>query len=204
VKFHVIFASAAFFAAIHPISAAQPACGPVVFRASVELAASELSLADLVAAPACAEFMHAAGRIRLGGAPRAGSPRVFTGDELRALLQRLAKQAGHAAIEADSFGIPDRIIVRRAGPDGPPRTAPKSSKPERLEFSVIREAVPLVHPGETVSLSWNQDGILLLGRVVCLDRGGLGAKVRARMPRGSIVNAVVAGVGQLRAGSSEL
>jgi len=61
---------------------------------------------------------------------------------------------------------------------------------------------PLVRPGETVTLLWDQDGIRLVVPAVCLDRGAQGQQVRARILRsGRIVPAVVVRAGSLRAAS---
>ncbi len=59
---------------------------------------------------------------------------------------------------------------------------------------------PLVRPGETATLSWDQDGIRLVVPVVCLDRGQLGQTVRARILAGNrTLAAIVTGPETLRA-----
>lgn len=61
---------------------------------------------------------------------------------------------------------------------------------------------PLVYPGDRVSLLWDQDGIRLVVPAVCLDRGGPGEAVRARMVRGGrLVRAIVLSAARLRAAS---
>lgn len=50
---------------------------------------------------------------------------------------------------------------------------------------------PLIRPGQKTTLVWEQDGIRLEAAVVCLDQGGVGDRVRARLARGKIVHAVV-------------
>lgn len=66
----------------------------------------------------------------------------------------------------------------------------------------LSRRVPLVRPGETVSLLWDQDGIRLVIPAVSLDAGGPGEAVRARVARGGrVVHAIVVSAGQLRAAS---
>lgn len=61
---------------------------------------------------------------------------------------------------------------------------------------------PLVRPGETVSLLWDQDGIRVVVPAVCLDRGGPGERVRARILQGGrLISAIVVSAGRLRAAS---
>jgi Chaperone for flagella basal body P-ring formation len=63
-------------------------------------------------------------------------------------------------------------------------------------------ALPLVRPGQTVTLLWDQDGIRLVVPAVCLDRGAPGENVRARMGHGgAVVRAIVVSAGMLRAAS---
>ena len=60
----------------------------------------------------------------------------------------------------------------------------------------------LVHPGETVTLLWDQDGIRLLVPAVCLDPGRAGEPVRASIVRsGRTIRAIVESAGTLRAAS---
>jgi hypothetical protein len=59
---------------------------------------------------------------------------------------------------------------------------------------------PVVKPGDTLTLLWDQAGIRLVLPVVCLDRGGLGDAVRVRIKNGSrVLRAEVVGGGMLRA-----
>jgi Chaperone for flagella basal body P-ring formation len=61
---------------------------------------------------------------------------------------------------------------------------------------------PLVRPGETVTLLWDQDGIRLVVPAVALDAGLPGEPVRARIARGGrLVRAIVVSAGTLRAAS---
>jgi hypothetical protein len=61
---------------------------------------------------------------------------------------------------------------------------------------------PLVRPGETVTLLWDQGGIRLVVPAVCLDKGTAGEAVRARIVRGGrMVRAVVESAGRLRVAS---
>jgi len=58
---------------------------------------------------------------------------------------------------------------------------------------------PLLRPGKTVTLLWDQDGIRVVVPAVCLDPGDEGQKVRARIVRGGrIVPAIVVSAGELR------
>jgi flagella basal body P-ring formation protein FlgA len=52
-----------------------------------------------------------------------------------------------------------------------------------------------------MTLIWDQDGIRLLARVICLDPGEAGQVVRARLTHGRVVRAVVVSAGMLRATS---
>jgi hypothetical protein len=65
----------------------------------------------------------------------------------------------------------------------------------------FQKSLPLlVRPGETVTLIWEEAGIRLVLPVTCLDRGGLGQAVRARMKTGGrVLRAEVVGEGKLRA-----
>jgi hypothetical protein len=59
---------------------------------------------------------------------------------------------------------------------------------------------PAVRPGQRATLVWEQNGIRLEIPVVCLDGGGKGATVRARVgPSGRTLRAIVTESGQLRA-----
>jgi len=58
---------------------------------------------------------------------------------------------------------------------------------------------PLVHRGQKVDLLWDRDGIRLLATAMCLEEGGKGAVVRARIQRtGRVMSAVVSSSGELR------
>lgn len=64
----------------------------------------------------------------------------------------------------------------------------------------LAQARPLVRPGETVTLLWEQDGIRLTVPAVCLDAGGAGQRVRARIVGGPrLISAIVVSAGRLRA-----
>jgi len=82
------------------------------------------------------------------------------------------------------------------------RLAADSSLSSGLPASGSERTPPLVRPGQTVTLLWDQDGIRLVVPAVCLDRGAPGEKVRARMGRGgAVVPAIVVSAGMLRAAS---
>ena len=84
---------------------------------------------------------------------------------------------------------PGRSEQPPSGSPRPPRSSPASGK-------------PLVRPGEAVALLWDQDGIRLVVPAICLDPGGAGQSVRARIaPHGRLVRAIVISAGQLRTAS---
>lgn len=57
----------------------------------------------------------------------------------------------------------------------------------------------LVHRGEAATLIWDQEGIRVAMAAICLDSGGRGNVVRARVARaGRVFRAVVVGPGKLR------
>ena len=57
----------------------------------------------------------------------------------------------------------------------------------------------LVRAGESVRLTWDQEGIRVEVKAVCLDRGRAGETVRARAaPRGRVFRAIVVGPGKLQ------
>jgi len=93
--------------------------------------------------------------------------------------------------------VPFLVRVRKRGSQPPvlaslPRTAVPREDASR----------PLVRRGQTVSLLWDQDGIRLVVPAVCLDAGGAGQRVRARIsPGGRVVRAVVESAAMLRAAS---
>jgi hypothetical protein len=61
---------------------------------------------------------------------------------------------------------------------------------------------PLVRPGQTVTLLWDQAGIRLIVPAVCLDPGGAGDAVRTRIVGGGrLVRGIVESAGQVRAAS---
>jgi len=72
----------------------------------------------------------------------------------------------------------------------------------RGRASSSRMAEALVRPGQTVTLTWDQAGIRLVIQAVCLDLGGPGEAVRARILGGDgggrLMRAVVEGAGRVR------
>lgn len=57
-----------------------------------------------------------------------------------------------------------------------------------------------MRPGQAATLIWEQDGIRVTGRAVCLDRGNPGDSVRARIsPGGRVIPTIVVRSGLLRA-----
>jgi hypothetical protein len=98
--------------------AALPACAEVTVRASVEIAQGTFSLADLLVGVTCREMREAAAQVRLGVAPRAGSVRVFDGQQVRGLITALASSksgdAESGVNAAMTMRIPERVEVRPA------------------------------------------------------------------------------------------
>lgn len=57
----------------------------------------------------------------------------------------------------------------------------------------------VVKPGQKATLVWDEDGFRIVLRVICLDRGGVGESVRARVENSDrILRAQVVGAGNLR------
>jgi flagellar basal body P-ring formation chaperone FlgA len=182
-------------------SAADPRCASLAIPAEVESAANEVVLADLLPANACPGLRNAARQVRLGSVPLAGSPRIFTGDEVRTRLQELNEHAG-LGLKLES--VPERVTVRRsAGIDLP--VAPGGA----LSRSVARLAAAdhrtgsgegeAVRRGQSVLLIWDRDGIRVQVPAVCIDAGVTGSQIRARIQNGGrVVRAIVESAVRLR------
>jgi len=107
--------------------------------------------------------------------------------------------------------VPFLVRVREERSPGTPKSAPRAStvsiaaviasSPSRaVGASQLADQRPLVHSGQTATLVWDQDGIRLLVPVLCLDPGGPGQPVRARILRGGrVIHAIVVSAGRLRA-----
>lgn len=111
------------------------------------------------------------------------------------------------------------FLVRTTGPKTSPaafRIAPQKHTPvapsdraARLSIAPAAEIQPalenveiVVRPGQPVTLVWEQAGIRMVLPVICLDRGGLGASVRARVKNSRrVLRAQVISAGVLRAAS---
>ncbi|HEY3971877.1 MAG TPA: flagella basal body P-ring formation protein FlgA [Candidatus Sulfotelmatobacter sp.] len=98
------------------------------------------------------------------------------------------------------------FLVRVPGRDSLAEMASSRRRPSSIAATDRTAGKPLgaelVRPGQNVSLLWDQDGIRVLVPAVCLDRGGEGAQVRARIGRGGrTVPAIVVGAGELRSAS---
>lgn len=94
--------------------AAEDRCRELKFRPHVDVASGALTLSDLLTAESCAPLRAMTGRISLGKAPRLGSPRVFGGEAVRALVDDLTRRKElprSLLVEA-----PPRIVVRRQAP----------------------------------------------------------------------------------------
>src|ERR1017187_2693476 len=105
------------------------------------------------------------------------------------------------------------FLVRVPGGEFPPEIAPSARQvnssiaeramaPSSAARATLPVGKPLVLPGEAVTLLWDQDGIRLVVPAVCLDAGGPGQAVRARIARGGrMVRAIVVSAGKLRTAS---
>jgi hypothetical protein len=189
-----------------PVSWGQGTCSALV-RADVEVDGGLYSLADLLDRSTCPALLQAAASIPLGRAPLAGSDRVMTGDQVREWLAKLATRSGQGSQYFQYAQLPQRVIVRRAEPRISGRASPLETRGHNLIAAKMappakRQEKQLVHPGEAVTLLWDQGGIRLVVPAVCLDTGGAGEAVRARIVRGGrMVRAIVEGEGRLRVAS---
>lgn len=154
------------------------------------------SLADLLRSDSCAALRAAAGHMRLGNAPLAGSPRVFSAQQVRELLDRAFAIGPPAVGDSADIEVPERVVVRCSSSSS---SCARASARSRKLFPPSPEVGPLVRAGETVMLVWEEAGIRLVIPAVCLDPGGLGQRVRARITgRGRIVPATVVSAGNVR------
>jgi hypothetical protein len=90
--------------------------------ASIEVSGASLSLADLLSPDSCPAIRRAASGIRLGAAPREGSPRVMEGSQVRARLEELFHKelvdrgsSGNSSREPLLAEVPERISIRHSG-----------------------------------------------------------------------------------------
>jgi len=183
-------------------SESQSSCAPPRLLASVAIAASEFSLADLFAPGTCAGFMRNAGSIRLGATPLSGSPRVFSSDEMQGFLHRLTGMNPSSTLDPNSISVPLRITVTRAAAPSKP-VAPGGGLPPP-PVATIRAArnripPPLVRAGSKAQLLWDRDGIRMFIPVICLDGGQAGETVRTRpLHGGRVLPAVIVDAGLVR------
>jgi len=110
-----------------------------------------------------------------------------------------------ARVARGAYTVPLRVTSRSTihGPHAPP-SLPLShsfqSLPGPGPAATLAGKQAMVRPGETVTLTWEEEGIRLVLPVICLDRGGLGHSVRVRMKTGGrVLRAEVVGEGKLRA-----
>jgi hypothetical protein len=287
-------AVAAGISLVPQASARQSACDHTAIRAEVEVASGEFFLSDLLEPSAAPALVQAAGRVRLGSAPLAGSVRVMEGASIRALLETLSFETLNddnleSTTACGSIRVPERIRIHRAGtrrscsdlieqiratlpepvpavlladhvdcgaagriPENAPIELLRTTWNPRLESWEIRarcvhpaDCVPfllslrgsrmglqtaslrqnesgsiqsagsslvpgrrtsglnaemVVRPGQLVTLIWDQNGIRVSVPVLCLDAGGPGQQIRARIVRGgTVVRAIVESAQSLRA-----
>lgn len=100
--------------------------------------------------------------------------------------------------ECNPFWLPVPDLAQSAESPAPPGNS-RQLAPVRPRLSSVPDAKtvespaprPLIRPGQKATLLWEQGGIRLEATVVCLDGGGIGDRVRARMVKGKIMHAVV-------------
>jgi len=167
-------------------------------RSHVELEGEALFLSDLLLNAPCPALESAAERIRLGAAPIPGSPRIIPQDQILALLAKLPE---FNALEWNLALIPQRITIERKGRSNPARTNLLIINSNR-DLSAGLHPTPWpgeLHPGQPVTLLWEDGGIQSRSPAVCLDRGSLGQRLRVRVPGGRIVPAIAVASRELRA-----
>lgn len=118
-KFVALAVIAGMFAACSPPCAAEAACAEIKVESRVMVAPGKLVLADLLPPNLCRRLRRRAEQVSLGAAPRAGSVRVFDGQQIRAMVQELRDER-HPGADSQETGaagirIPERIEVRQAG-----------------------------------------------------------------------------------------
>jgi hypothetical protein len=111
-KLPLIAACIAGFSVSPGIASGQADCHATV-KAHVAVARGEFSLADLLAGDTCPELLRAAAGVRLGRAPLTGSVRVLEADEVRFLLQKVARSIPKLRWPT-TMHVPERVTVRRA------------------------------------------------------------------------------------------
>ena len=166
-------------------------CATATILARVTVPEGEWSLADILAPGACPQLRAAASQVRLGVAPRPGSPRILTGENVRNLLEPISARLGGEK----ELQIPERIMVESDRPVI--KLMSRTARGNRSEPSSNPDT--LVKPGDPATLVWEQAGISVQLPVICLDADRLGQSVRARILNGSrILRAEVVGAGFLR------
>jgi Chaperone for flagella basal body P-ring formation len=172
----------------------QVACRASV-RSEVQVSHASVSLADLLMPDPCPELLAAAERVRLGSAPLRGSPRVMLGEQVRALLETIARREESLRQRRWILAVPERVVVRVGTDVAMP--APAGAHAAR---TTPRHARTLVNRGQTTALLWEQGGVRLTVPATCLESGDMGDTVRARITRnGRVIRAVVLADGGLRA-----
>jgi Chaperone for flagella basal body P-ring formation len=92
--------------------------------------------------------------------------------------------------------VPFLVWDREAKPPAGVAAAPPRN-PLQTKASTI---VPLVKPGQTATLTWEQAGIRIVLPVICLEAGGVGQFVQVRFPHAPrTLRAEVVGAGTVRA-----
>jgi Chaperone for flagella basal body P-ring formation len=117
----------------------------------------------------------------------------------RAMVAQGPKTVSHVVPQMRSRKSTARDAVSDAAVQPLLRSSHSFQESPRLAGKLVNQPL-LVRPGETVTLIWEEAGIRLVLPVTCLDRGGLGQAVRARMKTGGrVLRAEVVGEGKLRA-----
>jgi len=151
----------------------------VRLSAEVTVQTETLRLSDLLPADAGTQLKAAGDRVSLGRAPRIGSLRVLTANQL---LQVFAE----IPLSTKEIDIPEQIVVRHLGwpleTETLRRTLAHSQLTDAIDFSRVKIVLP---PGfttltrdpqfEVTALNYGSDGHQLQASMRCLDRTACGS-----------------------------
>lgn len=147
--------------------------------AEVTVQAETLRLSDLLPEGAGPRLKAAAGRVSLGGAPQAGSLRVFSMSEMQQAIAEMAP-------DSKEIDIPEQVVVRRLGwpleTKAVRRTLASSKLTHPLDLSQARITLPpgftTVAPDpqlEVTALKPSSDHLRLLAQMRCRERAACGS-----------------------------
>lgn len=155
------------------------------------IAGAQIMLSDLVPATTDVELRRLAGEVRVGRAPLAGSVRVLTCEQLRAL------------VPSDwNIEIPEVVIVHRTRAAFNEIRVTRANTARGLLTAQQRQtmgAAAAVYRGQSATLLVESDGIRISEQVIALGTATAGETVSAMAPASHrIVHAVVTGKGVLQ------